>query len=845
MSIQEIKDQLNILSVLSHYGISLGRNKMISCPFHDDQKASMKIYTNTNTVYCFAGGCSVESLDVIDFILKKENITKHQAIVKAASLLKESLFLPEKMPSQSPKMEHMENKQNPQQFFVSYRKSLQKSKNAQAYCERRALDWRQLDVAYKSQKTPDKWGRGCIIFPLRNAAGDIVSLYGRSILGQQHYYQSGRSGLYPAYPSPDTRRIILTESIIDAASLYQFKSITKDQHILALFGTNGLTSEHLKVLQSLPQLEEITFFMDGDQAGRQAVEKHQLVLQKHLPKVRLMHIVALENEDVNSILQAHDPSILIDMVARRKVLTSKEKIEKTATKQSIVTPAKQPQKRTFDSYNPNNLIFYSSLGTYYIKGGVRYGHKDLDSLKVTLMVENKQGKRSRNKLDMYEDKQVEKVARITGERLGLRVDMVELDLYHLARALEGYQQAQYEQQQKPQVPVFQIVPPAEKAKCLSFLKQKNLLQTLNEQLEKAGIVGEQNNRLLLFIVASAYKMRHTLHALIQGASGSGKTQLLRTISACMPWEDVKKYTRVTDGSFYNQPEYFFKNKLLCFEDIDGLKEDALLAVRELQSNEILITSTSIKDPNGSIRGGELIVRGPIGSISCTTKATLYEDNISRCFVLAVDESPEQDLRVIRYQNNKAAGLKSRQKEEDIQAFLQNCIRLIQPYEVVNPYANKIQLPPSAHKIRRLNELYQSFVRQLTLLHQYQRKKDTQGRLISEKQDLQLACDILFEAIVLKVDELDGSLRQFFEKLKKYVQSKGNDYEFNRFEIRTVTAVSKTQQHRYIKQLVDLEYLNQRGFANRGYRYKIAHWDNMSIVRQDIKNQLEQQLQSLS
>ena len=137
-------------------------------------------------------------------------------------------------------------------------------------------------------------------------------------------------------------------------------------------------------------------------------------------------------------------------------------------------------------------------------------------------------------------------------------------------------------------------------------------------------------------------MPNTLHALIQGASGSGKTRLLRVVSELMPEEVVKRYTRVTDGSFYNQGEYYFCHKLLCFEDIDGLKEEALLAVRELQSSEILITSTSFKDEHGNIRGAERIVRGPIASMSCTTKAELYEDNISRCFVVAVDESREQE-----------------------------------------------------------------------------------------------------------------------------------------------------------------------------------------------------------
>ena len=200
----------------------------------------------------------------------------------------------------------------------------------------------------------------------------------------------------------------------------------------------------------------------------------------------------------------------------------------------------------------------------------------------------------------------------------------------------------------------------------------------------------------------------------------------------MPGEDVKKYTRVTDNSFYNQDEYFFVNQLVCFEDLDGLKDEALLAVRELMSNEILRSSTSLKDKNGSITGGERIVRGPIASMSCTTRGEVYEDNISRCFLIAVDESKEQTLRIINYQNRVAAGLLDKSEQQKVKLFIQNCIRLLKPYEVINPYANKIKLPESAHKIRRLNELYQSFVRQITLLNQFQRKKDKQGRLITEK-----------------------------------------------------------------------------------------------------------------
>ena len=132
-------------------------------------------------------------------------------------------------------------------------------------------------------------------------------------------------------------------------------------------------------------------------------------------------------------------------------------------------------------------------------------------------------------------------------------------------------------------------------------------------------------------------MPQPLNALIQGASGSGKTRLLGTIAELIPTEEVERFTRVTEGSFYNGGEYDFVHKLLCFEDLDGLKDEALFAVRELQSNGIIRGLTSVKDDLGNNDRAKRVIRGPIASMSCTTKADVYEDNISRCFVVAVDE----------------------------------------------------------------------------------------------------------------------------------------------------------------------------------------------------------------
>uniref|UniRef100_UPI0018CC4EE3 toprim domain-containing protein n=1 Tax=Aureispira sp. CCB-QB1 TaxID=1313421 RepID=UPI0018CC4EE3 len=113
-------------------------------------------------------------------------------------------------------------------------------------------------------KENKSWASNSLIYPLKNRLGQVVSFYGRS-LTNGHFYQLGRCGLYPCYPSKRAKRIILTESIIDAASLLEINAL-KDFEVLALYGTNGFTGAHKKALESCGDLEEIILLLDGDEA---------------------------------------------------------------------------------------------------------------------------------------------------------------------------------------------------------------------------------------------------------------------------------------------------------------------------------------------------------------------------------------------------------------------------------------------------------------------------------------------------------------------------------------------------------------------------------------------------
>ena len=63
-----------------HFGLSVSRNGMVCCPFHDDQHPSMKLYDDH--FHCF--GCQANG-DVIEFTSKLFGITALEAAQKLAA----------------------------------------------------------------------------------------------------------------------------------------------------------------------------------------------------------------------------------------------------------------------------------------------------------------------------------------------------------------------------------------------------------------------------------------------------------------------------------------------------------------------------------------------------------------------------------------------------------------------------------------------------------------------------------------------------------------------------------------------------------------------------------------
>ena len=75
-----VKQQVSMPSVIVLYGFELNRSGFISCPFHSEKTASMKIYDKS--FYCF--GCGAGG-DVIKFVSLLFRISAPQAVVKLSN----------------------------------------------------------------------------------------------------------------------------------------------------------------------------------------------------------------------------------------------------------------------------------------------------------------------------------------------------------------------------------------------------------------------------------------------------------------------------------------------------------------------------------------------------------------------------------------------------------------------------------------------------------------------------------------------------------------------------------------------------------------------------------------
>lgn len=498
---------------------------------------------------------------------------------------------------------------------------------------------------------------------------------------------------------------------------------------------------------------------------------------------------------------------------------------------------------------------------FTVLGGVRLD--GLDRMRVTLKVEVRERKFKhhlnnpdiadlaiRHNIDLYNDVQVEKLIRRTAERLEIGVTHLTQAMADLTNALESYrlQQIESQQLQENERKQKKILSQKEQAAAEQFLTSLDLMQLTRDALAKSGIVGELDNALRMLLIFTTRKREHPLHIISLGASGTGKTHLQEKVSQLIPDEDKVEITSLSDNAFYYFERNELSNKLILIEDYDGVLA-ALYPIRELQSKKHITKTVTIKDTRGNTRTIHLRVEGPVCVSGCTTKESIYEDNANRSFLIYLDESPEQDERIMNYQRLQSARKIDVAQEHAVRELLQNTQRLLDPVGIVNPFAEFLKLPTEVLKPRRTNSHYLQFIEAITFYHQKQRKQHTDtetGEIYIETtlEDIAEANKLMKEILLRKSDDITGACRNYFEALKNHLQQ-NTVSTFTNKEIRASLRMPLSTVKRHNLELINCGYLKlAESKKQKGYRYEVVSYEEYNELQNSITSVLDKMLEDI-
>ena len=320
------------------------------------------------------------------------------------------------------------------------------------------------------------------------------------------------------------------------------------------------------------------------------------------------------------------------------------------------------------------------------------------------------------------------------------------------------------------------------------------------------------------------------------------------VGELIPEEDRIEITTLSENAFYYFGKRQLQNKLILIEDLDGA-EDVLYPLRELQSKKRISKTVVHKNTKGETRTVHLTVEGPVSVSGCTTKESLYEDNANRSFLIYIDESKEQDEKIMHYQRKLSAGKIDVTEQQKIVKQFQNMQRVLQRVQVRNPFAEYLKIPDEVFKPRRTNAHYLAFIELITFYHQYQREKkydtDTGEEYIeTTTEDIAEANKLLKEILLRKSDQLTGACRSYFEKLKEWLQKESRTTFGNR-EARQALRVNASNQKRYMIELTSNYNIRvASGKKARGYEYEIVSYEEYEKLKRGIETVLDEILANL-
>ena len=719
---------------------------------------------------------------------------------------------------------------------------------------------------YRSE-TGHEHFRGSLVFPIFDESGAVTEIYGRKANEKQ------KSGIYHLYlPGPHrgiwnpdclkSPEIIMTESVIDALTFW----VNGFENVTCIYGTEGFTDDHLEAFKA-HRTQKVYLAYDRDKAGDRAATRDAERLQSHgIDCLRIRFPagmdaneyalkVTLASKSLGVLLNAAEwlgkgqaveskienqssndapcaSSSLVEVAAKLAADTHEDDGTAAKEKRDELKPVGDVSAVALVAKAEDYLL---ELGerSYRVRGLQKNG--SLEVLKVNLRLLVRHSSQSGDgihgerfyldTLDFYRAKDREGFVRSAAAETTLEPDLIKRDLGKLLLALEELQEARIRHALEPKHEEV-TMSEAEREAAMKLLKDPNLLERILEDFDACGIVGEATNKLTGYLAAVSRKLDKPLAVIVQSTSAAGKSTLMESILAFIPEEERVKYSAMTGQSLYYLGETNLKHKILAIVEEEGA-EKASYALKLLQSEGELTIASTGKDDQGRMKTEEYHVEGPVMIFLTTTAIEIDEELLNRCLVLTVDEGKGQTGAVHAQQRKGQTliALAAKKLREDTLTLHRNAQRLLEPVNVVNPYAPYLTFRSDRTRFRRDHVKYLTLINCIALLHQKQRPlKDQNGYRFIEAtlDDIALANRITQEVLGRSLEELSPQGKRFLKLLLEMIaqvsEKDGIEREavlFSRRQIREYTGWSEYQVRTHTQKLRDLEYLRVHQGSSQG------------------------------
>ena len=260
---------------------------------------------------------------------------------------------------------------------------------------------------------------------------------------------------------------------------------------------------------------------------------------------------------------------------------------------------------------------------------------------------------------------------------------------------------------------------ADKEAALKLLKSENLLEQFLKDIEQMGCVGEEENKVMVYLTLTSRIQENPISLIVKGESSSGKSFLVNKVAEFFPPEDIFTLTAITAKALYHWKDSL-AHKALILQERHGAEESDY-TIRTMQSEKHLVLLMPVKDPEtNKFVTEEIKVEGPIAYIETTTRTHIHAENETRCFDIFPDESDEQTRRIFAQDNEKYKG--NRANCDSKLKVWRDAQRLLEPHPLFIPFVEDIEFPEKPIRVRRDRSRFMALIEGNAVLHQHQREK---------------------------------------------------------------------------------------------------------------------------